>query len=76
MPAPKNISFVDIELGEAFMKTTVAGGRAWHFSHSIGRLTAEHNESKYGITGGSCYPMDVAVSSEGILFILSRGFGY
>ena len=58
------------------MKTTVAGGRAWHFSHSIGRLTAEHNESKYGITGGSCYPMDVAFSSEGTLFILSRGFGY
>ena len=58
------------------MKTTVAGGRAWHFSHSIGRQTAEHNESKYGITGGSCSPMDVAVSSEGIIFILSRGFGY
>ena len=58
------------------MKTIVAGGRAWHYSHSIGRQTAEHNESKYGITGGFCSPMDLAISSEGIIFVLSRGFGY
>jgi len=57
------------------MKTTIAGGRAWHYSHSIGRQTAEHNESEFGRTGGSCTPMDIAVS-EGIIYVLSRGFGY
>ena len=42
-----------------------------------GRAThAEHNESKWGRTGGYCYPMDVAAASDGILFVISRGFGY
>ena len=58
------------------MKTTVGAGRAWHFSHSIGRLSPEHNESRFGSTGGSNYAMDVAVGGDDLLFILSRGFGY
>jgi len=58
------------------MKTTAGGGRAWHFSHSIGRLSPEHNESRFGSTGGSNYAMDVAVGNDDVLFILSRGFGY
>ena len=57
------------------MKTTVSAGRAWHYKYSIGRQTAEHNESKFGRTGGSCSPMDIAVLGE-CIFILSRGFGY
>ncbi len=58
------------------MKTTTVAGRTWHYSHCLGRLTAEHNESKWGRTGGYCYPMDVAAASDGILFVISRGFGY
>ncbi len=58
------------------MKTIVGAGRAWHFSHSIGRLSAEHNESRFGSTGGSNYAMDVAVGDGDFLFVLSRGFGY
>ena len=58
------------------MKTTTVAGRTWHYSHCLGRLTAEHNESKWGRTGGYCYPMDVAAAGDGILFVISRGFGY
>ncbi len=58
------------------MITTTAAGRAWHFSNSMGRLTAEHNESKFGRTGGYCYPMDVAVAGNDVLFVISRGIGY
>ena len=58
------------------MKTTSVAGRTWHFSHVLGRITAEHNESEYGRTGGFAYPMDVAVANDDILFVLSRGLGY
>ena len=58
------------------MKTTVGAGRAWHFSHSIGRATPEHNESKFGRTGGYCSPMDLAITPDNMIFVLSRGFGY
>ena len=54
------------------MKTTTAAGRTWHFSHSIGRETAEHN----GDVGGFMHPVDVAYAADGILFVLSRGFGH
>lgn len=55
---------------------TVPVGKEWHFSHSIGRRTHEHNESKLGMTGGFCSPMDVAISTENMIFVLSRGFGF
>ena len=58
------------------MKTTTVAGRTWHYSHCMGRQTAEHNESKWGRTGGYCYPMDVAAAGDGILFVISRGFAY
>jgi DNA-binding beta-propeller fold protein YncE len=47
-------------------------GRTWHYSHNLGRNTAEHN----GKTGGFGVPMDVAVAGDGILFVISRGYGY
>lgn len=56
------------------MITTTAAGRAWHYSHNLGRTTAEHNESKFGRTGGYGYPMDVAAAGGGILFVISRGY--
>ena len=58
------------------MKTTTVAGRTWHYSHYLGRFTAEHNESKFGRTGGFAYPMDVAAAGNDILFVISRGFGY
>ena len=58
------------------VKTTIGAGRAWHFSHMIGRSSAEHNESKFGRTGGFCSPMDLAVAPDNMIFVLSRGFGY
>ena len=57
------------------MITTTAGGRAWHYSHSLGRLTPEHNESRFGRTGGFVCPMDVATAGDDILFVVSRGDG-
>ena len=54
------------------MITTAAAGRAWHFSHSLGRPTNEHN----GKTGGYRFPIDVVVAPDDILFVLSRGLGY
>ena len=54
------------------MKTTSVAGRTWHYSHCLGRETAEHN----GATGGFMHPIDVAAAPAGILFVLSRGFGY
>ena len=54
------------------MLTTSVAGRTWHFSHAIGRPTAEHN----GKTGGFMYPTGVAVAQGGVLFVLSRGFGF
>ena len=58
------------------MITTTAAGRTWHYSHNLGRQTAEHNQSKFGRTGGYCYPMDVAAAGNDILFVLSRGYGF
>ncbi len=58
------------------MITTTAAGRTWHYSHNLGRQTAEHNQSKFGRTGGYCYPMDVAAAGDDILFVISRGWGY
>ena len=57
------------------MITTTAAGRTWHYSHNLGRQTAEHNQSKFGRTGGYCYPMDVAYAGNDILFVISRGWG-
>ena len=42
------------------MITTAAAGRAWHFSHSLGRPTNEHN----GKTGGYRFPIDVVVAPD------------
>ena len=53
------------------MKVTVAAGRAWRYSHTLGRRTGEHN----GKTGGYAWPVDVAQAPDGFLFVLSRGYG-
>ena len=53
------------------MLTTKVAGRVWHFSHAIGRPTAEHN----GKTGGFMHPIGVAAAPGGMLFVLSRGVG-
>ena len=53
------------------MTTTSAAGRTWHFSHALGRPTAEHN----GATGGFRYPLDLALAPDGGLYVLSRGKG-
>ena len=54
------------------MITTTVAGRAWHFSHALGRPTNEHN----GTTGGYRYPIDLAIAPDDILFVLSRGLGF
>ena len=53
------------------MITTSVAGRTWHFSHALGRPSAEHN----GNTGGYNSPVDVAAAPGDILFVLSRGVG-
>ena len=58
------------------MRTTTVAGRTWHYSHYLGRQTAEHNESQFGSTGGYMYPMDVAFGDGDVLFAVSRGWGY
>ena len=58
------------------MKTTTAAGRTWHYSHSLGRHTAEHNQSRFGRTGGYSFPVDVAAAGDDILFVISRGWGH
>ena len=58
------------------MITTAAGGRTWHYSHNLGRHTAEHNQSKFGRTGGYSFPADVAAAGDDILFVISRGWGH
>ena len=58
------------------MRTTTVAGRTWHYSHYLGRQTAEHNESKFGRTGGYIFPMDVAFGGDDLLFAVSRGMGY
>ena len=58
------------------MITTTAAGRTWHYSHNLGRQTAEHNQSKFGRTGGYGFPVDVAAAGNDILFVISRGYGY
>ena len=50
--------------------------KSWQFSHTIGRRTHEHNDSKLGKTGGCALPMDIAVDDENMIYILNRGFGY
>ena len=54
------------------MKTTVAAGRVWHYSHALGRNSNEDN----GATGGYVFPVSVAVAPDGLLYVLSRGSGY
>ena len=54
------------------MLITAAAGRAWQFSHSLGRPTNEHN----GKTGGYRFPIDLVAAPDDILFVLSRGLGY
>ena len=56
---------------EDLVITTSAAGRTWHYSHALGRDTAEHN----GNVGGFGNPFDLAVSSDNSIFVLSRGFG-
>ena len=59
------------------MKTTSIAGRTWHFSHSIGRPTAEHNQHMDGtMVGGFLYPIAVTVGGDGSIFVLSRGLGF
>ena len=58
------------------MITTTAGGRTWHYSHNLGRHTAEHNQSRFGRTGGYSFPVDVAAAGNDILFVISRGWGH
>ena len=58
------------------MITTTAAGRTWHYSHSIGRPTSEHNTSEWGRTGGMMHPSALAVASDNHIFITSRGWGY
>ena len=58
------------------MKTTTAAGRTWHYSHNLGRHTAEHNQSRFGRTGGYSFPVDVAAAGDDILFVISRGWGH
>ena len=58
------------------MITTTAAGRTWHYSHNLGRQTAEHNQSKFGRTGGYGFPVDVAAAGNDILFVISRGYGF
>ena len=50
--------------------------KSWKFSHTIGRRTHEHNDSKLGKTGGFALPMDIALDNENLIYILNRGFGY
>jgi DNA-binding beta-propeller fold protein YncE len=57
------------------MRTTTVAGRTWHYSHYLGRSTAEHNESKFGRTGGFIFPMDVVFGTDDVLFSVSRGWG-
>ena len=54
------------------MKTTVAAGRVWHYSHALGRNSNEDN----GATGGYVFPVSVAVAPDGLLYVLSRGSGH
>ena len=58
------------------MITTTAAGRTWHYSHSIGRGTAEHNTSKWGRTGGVMHPSALAVAPDSHIFVTSRGSGH
>ena len=59
------------------MKTTYIAGRAWHFSHSIGRPTAEHRQLEDGTTvGGFTFPIAITVGTDGLIFVLSRGYGF
>ena len=53
------------------MLITYGGGKAWNFSHSLGRPTGEHN----GTTGGFMNPVSIAVADENNLFVLNRGWG-
>ena len=55
------------------MITTTAAGRTWHYSHSTGRQTAEHNASQWGRTGGLMHAVGLAVAPDDHIFILSRG---
>ena len=57
------------------MRTTTVAGRTWHYSHYLGRSTAEHNESTFGRTGGFIFPVGVVFGDEDILFAVSRGWG-
>ncbi len=53
------------------MKTIHAAGKAWRFSHTMGRRTAEHNN---GVLGGFAWPMALAIAPDGNIFVLSRGW--
>ena len=51
------------------MKTTVARGRVWHYSHAMGRPSNEDNIA----TGGFVSPVAIGVAPNGIVFVVSRG---
>jgi hypothetical protein len=53
------------------MPTTHGAGRAWNFSHSLGRPTGEDNNG----TGGFVWPVSLTVAPDDVLFVLSRGWG-
>ena len=58
------------------MKITNAAGRSWHFSHAIGRNTAEHNPGNpdLGDTGGFGSPYSLTIFDENTFFVVSRGW--
>lgn len=58
------------------MKITTANGKSWHFSHAIGRNTAEHNPGHptLGDTGGFGSPYSLTIFHENIIFVVSRGW--
>src|SRR5438445_12819986 len=47
------------------MLTTVAEGRVYDWSHSVGRNAAAGN--------GFAYPCSIALASQGIVYVVSRG---
>ena len=58
------------------MKITNAAGRSWHFSHAIGRNTAEHNPGNpdLGDTGGFGSPYSLTIFDDNTFFVVSRGW--
>ena len=47
------------------MLTTTASGRTWTYSHTLGAFTT--------VGKGFLHPTDLAISSDDILYVVSRG---